>query len=93
MVLLNVCLLTNRNVITYREVTVSVNKTNAYNGLYGRCPSGFGPPWNWTPGPNPLADIRGGSKSAVTPAEPVMVLNKLYDLSNDRDNLFEQNVE
>ena len=26
-------------------------------------------------------------------AEPVMVLNKLYDLSNDRDNLFEQNVE
>ena len=29
MVLLNVCLLTNGNVITYREVTVSVNKTNA----------------------------------------------------------------
>ena len=29
MVLLNVCLLTNRNEITYREVTVSVNKTNA----------------------------------------------------------------
>ena len=26
-------------------------------------------------------------------AEPVMVLNKLYDLRNDRDNLFEQNVE
>ena len=44
-------------------------------------PPGIGPP-----GPNPLADIRGGSKSAVTPAEPVMVLNKLYDLSNDRDN-------
>ena len=29
----------------------------------------------------------------IRPAEPVMVLNKLYDLSNDRDNLFEQNVE
>ena len=29
MVLLNVCLLTNRNVITYREVPFSVNKTNA----------------------------------------------------------------
>ena len=29
MVLLNVCLLTNRNETTYREVTVSVNKTNA----------------------------------------------------------------
>ena len=27
--LLNVFLLTNRNVITYREVTVSVNKKNA----------------------------------------------------------------
>ena len=24
----------------------------------------------------------------IRPAEPVMVLNKLYDLSNDRDNLF-----
>ena len=31
MVLLNVCLLTNRNVITYREVTVSVNKSIAFN--------------------------------------------------------------
>ena len=50
MILLNVCLLTNRNVITYREVTVSVNKTNAM---------------------------------AYTAAEPVMVLNKLYDLSID----------
>ena len=30
---------------------------------------------------------------AYTAAEPVIVLNKLYDLSNDRDNLFEQNVE
>ena len=30
MVLLNVCLLTNRNVITYREVTVSVNKSIAF---------------------------------------------------------------
>ena len=29
----------------------------------------------------------------IRPAEPVMVLNKLYDLSNDRDNLFEQDVE
>ena len=29
----------------------------------------------------------------IRPAEPVMVLNKLYDLSNDRDNLFEQSVE
>ena len=29
----------------------------------------------------------------IRPAEPVMVLNKLYDLSNDGDNLFEQNVE
>ena len=47
--------------ITYREVTVSVNKTN---GLW-----------------------------VIRPAEPVMVLNKLYDLSNDQDNLFKQNVE
>ena len=60
MVLLNVSFLTNRNVITYREVTVIVSKTNAM---------------------------------VYTAAEPVMVLNKLYDLSNDRDNLFEQNVE
>ena len=29
----------------------------------------------------------------IRPAKPVTVLNKLYDLSNDRDNLFEQNVE
>ena len=29
----------------------------------------------------------------IRPPEPVMVLNKLYDLSNDRDNLFEQNVK
>ena len=50
MVLLNVCLLTNRNVIPYREVTVSVNKTKSL----------------WL----------------IRPAEPVMVLNKLYDLSN-----------
>ena len=60
MLLLNVCLLTNRNVITYREVTVSVNKTTLW---------------------------------LIRPAKPVMVLNKLYDLSNDGDNLFEQNVE
>ena len=50
MVLLNVCLLTNRKVITYREVTVSVNKTN--------------------------------TTRLIRPAKPVMVLNKLYDLSN-----------
>ena len=50
MVLLNVCLLTNRKVITYREVTVSVNKTN--------------------------------TTRLIRPAEPVMVLNILYDLSN-----------
>ena len=61
MVLLNVCLLTNRNVITYREVTVSVNKKKTL----------------WL----------------IRRADPVMVLNKLYDLSNDRDNLFQQNVE
>ena len=29
----------------------------------------------------------------IRPAELVKVLNKLYDLSNDQDNLFEQNVK
>jgi len=41
MVLLNVCLLTNRNVITYREVTVSVNKTNAMAYTAGWAGHGF----------------------------------------------------
>ena len=54
MVLLNVYLLTNRKVITYREVTVSVNKQTLW---------------------------------LKRPAEPVMVLNKLYDLSNAIENI------
>ena len=41
MVLLNVCLLTNRNEITYREVTVSVNKTNAMAYTAGWAGHGF----------------------------------------------------
>ena len=50
MVLLNVCLLTNRNETTYREVTVIVLIKQTL----------------WL----------------IRQAEPVMVLNKLYDLSN-----------
>ena len=84
---INVCLLTDRNVITYREVTVSVNKTNAMSYTASEPVSQR----IWTPGGfGPGGPILGGSKSAKT---LVMVLNKLYDLSNDRDNLFEQNVE
>ena len=38
---------------TGRCVLVYANISN----ILDRCPSGFGPPWIWAPGPNPLADM------------------------------------
>ena len=39
------------------DLTLPLPRPYTSLGTQHRCPSGFGPPWVWTPGSNPLADM------------------------------------